>query len=72
MAKLLSKLWTKQFDDNTTEGKRAKLTENCVDLIKMEELETTIKTLKARKSPGSDGINNEFTNMHQKDFYINF
>ena len=54
------------------EGKRAKLTENCVDLITMEELETTIKTLKARKSPGSDGINNEFTNMHQKVFYINF
>ena len=34
------KLWTKQFNDNTTEGKRAKLTENCVDLITMEELET--------------------------------
>jgi len=52
-------LGTKQFNDNTTEGKRAKLTENCVDLIRMEELETTIKALKARKSPGSDGINNE-------------
>jgi len=25
----------------------------------MEELETTIKALKARKSPGSDRINNE-------------
>jgi len=25
----------------------------------MEELETTIKALKARKSPGSEGINNE-------------
>jgi len=46
------KLWTKQFNDNTTAGKRAKLTENCVDLITMEELETTIKALKARKSPG--------------------
>ena len=53
------KLWTKQFDDNTTEGKLAKLTENCVDLIKMEELETTVKALNARKSPRSDGINNE-------------
>jgi len=68
VAKLLSKLWTKQFDDNTTEGKRAKLTENCVDLIKMEELETTIKTLKARKSPGSDGINNELQKHAPKIF----
>jgi hypothetical protein len=25
----------------------------------VEELETTIKASKARKSPGSDGINNE-------------
>ena len=62
------KLWTKQFNDNTTEGKGAKLTENCVDLITMEELETTIKILKSRKSPGSDGI----TRMHQKVFYTNF
>ena len=53
------KLRTKQFNDNITEGKRAKLTENCVDLITMEELETIIKASKARKSPGSDGINNE-------------
>jgi len=53
------KLWTKQFNDNTTEGKRAKLTENCVDFITMEELETSIKALKARKSPGSDGVNNK-------------
>ena len=53
------KLWTKQFNDNTTEGKRAKLTENCVDLIAIEELETSIKALKARKSPGSDGVNNK-------------
>ena len=51
-------LWTKQFNDNITERKRAKLTENCVDLITVEELETTIKALKARKSLGSDGINN--------------
>ena len=50
-------LWTKQFNDNTT--KRAKLTENCVDFVTMEELQTTIKALKARTSPGSDGINNE-------------
>ena len=53
------KLWTKQSNDNTTERKCAKLTENCVDLITMEELETTIKALKARKPPGSGGINNE-------------
>jgi len=53
------KLWTKQFNDNTAEGKRAKLTENCVGLITMEDLETTIKALKAIKSPGSDGINTE-------------
>ena len=33
------KLWTKQFNDNTTEKKCAKLTENSVDLITMEELE---------------------------------
>ena len=53
------KLWTEKFNDNTTQRKRARLTENCVDLIKIEELETTIKTLRARKSPESDGINNE-------------
>jgi len=52
-------LKTKQFNDNTKEGKCAKLTENCVDLITMEDLKTTLKALKARKSPGSDGINNE-------------
>jgi len=66
------KLCTKQFNDNTTEGKRAKLAENCVDLITMEELETTIKSLKARKSPGSDGINNELYKHAPKVFYINF
>ena len=66
------KLWTKQFNDNTTEGKRAKLTENCVDLITMEELETTIKALKAIKFPGSDGINNELYKHAPKCFYINF
>jgi len=66
------KRWTKQFNDNTTKGKRAKLTENCVDLITMEELETTIKALKARKSPGSDGINNELYKHAQKVVYIHF
>ena len=53
------KLWIKQFNDNTTEKKCAKLTENCVDLIIMEEVKTTIKALRLRKSPGSDGIINE-------------
>jgi len=53
-------------------GKRAKLTENCVDLIKMEELETTIKALKARKSPGSDGINNELYKHAPKSFLHTF
>jgi len=66
------KHWTKQFNYNTTEGKRAKLTENCVDLITMEELETTIHALKAIKSPGSDGINTEFYKHAPKSFYINF
>jgi hypothetical protein len=69
------KLWTKQFNDNTTEGKGAKLTENCVDLITMEELETSIKGLKARKSPGSDGINNELYKHTPKSFlhkFLNF
>jgi tRNA U55 pseudouridine synthase TruB len=53
------KLWTKQCNDNTTEDKRAKLTENCINFITMEELETTIKAVKSRKFQGSDGINNE-------------
>ena len=69
------KLWTTQFNDNTTEGKLAKLTENCVDLITVEELETTIKALKARKSPGSDGINNELYKHAPKSFshkFLNF
>jgi len=65
-------LWTKQFKDNTTEGKRAKLTENCVDFITMEELETTIKALKARKSRGSHGINNDLYKHAPKVCYINF
>jgi len=53
---------------NTTEGKRAKLTENCVDLITVEELETTIQALRSRKSPGSDGINNELHKHAPKSF----
>jgi len=68
----IKKLYTKQFNDNTTEGKCAKLTENCVDLIAMEELETTIKALNARKSPGSDGINNELYKHAPKSFLYKF
>ena len=66
------KLWTKQFNDNTTEGKRAKLTEDYADLITMEEIETTMKTLKGRKSPSSEGINNELYKHAPKSFFINF
>ena len=66
------KHWTKRFNDNTTEGKRAKLTENCVDLITMEDLETTIKMLKARNSPGSDGIYNELYKHAPKIFLHKF
>ena len=66
------KLWTKQFKDNTTEGKREKLIENCVDLITMEELETTIKSLKSRKSPGLDGMNNELYEHVPKSFLHTF
>jgi len=38
----------------------------------MEELETTIITLKSRKSPGSDGINNEFYKHATKSFLHKF
>jgi len=41
----------------------------------MEELETTIKALKAIKSPGSDGINNELYKQAPKSFlhkFLNF
>ena len=38
----------------------------------MEELETTIKALKARKSPGSDGINNELYKHPPKSFLHDF
>ena len=72
MARLPSKFRTKQFNDNTTEGKCAKLAENCVDLITMEELETTIKALKDRNSPASDGINNELYKHAPKSFIHNF
>ena len=37
----------------------------------MEELETTTKALKVIKSPGSDGINNEFY-KHAPKFLHNF
>jgi len=67
------KLWTEQFNDNTTEGKRAKLTENCADLITVEELETTIKYIKSQKNlQDQTGLIMSCTNMHQKVFYINF
>jgi len=66
------KLWTKQSNDNTAEGKHAKLTENFVDLITVEELETTIKALKARKSPASGGINNELYKHATKSFLHKF
>ena len=66
------KLWTQQVKNNTTERKWEERAENCVVLIIMEELETTIKTLKPRKSPGSDGINNELYRHAPKRFNINF
>jgi hypothetical protein len=49
--------------------------ENCVDLIAIEEMETTIKALNPRKSPGSDGINNELYKHAPKSFlhkFLNF
>jgi hypothetical protein len=49
-------LWTQQFKDNTTERKLEQSAENCVDLITMEELETTIKTLKPRKLHSQTGL----------------
>jgi len=66
------KLRTIHLNDNTTEGKCAKLTENCVDLITMEEMETTIQTLKSRKSPGSYRINNELYKHAPESSYIIF
>jgi len=41
----------------------------------MEELETTIKALKVRKYPGSDGIHNDFYKHEPKSFlhkFLNF
>jgi hypothetical protein len=38
----------------------------------MEELETTLKALKPRKSPGTDGISNELYKHAPKSFCINF
>jgi hypothetical protein len=38
----------------------------------MEELETTIKSLRSRKSPGSDGINYELYKHEPKSFLYEF
>ena len=38
------KLWTQQVKDNTTKRKWEQWAENCVDLLAMEELETTKNT----------------------------
>jgi hypothetical protein len=65
-------LWTQQLKDNTTENIWEKSAENCVCLITIEELETTIKALKPRKSPGSDGINNELYKHAPKSFLRKF
>jgi hypothetical protein len=66
------KRWTQQFKDNTTERKFEQSAENCVDSITIEELETTIKTLKPRKSPGLDWINNEFYKLATRRFLYKF
>jgi hypothetical protein len=63
------KLWTQQFKDNTTERKLEQSAENCVELITIEELETTIKALKPIKSSGSDRINNELYKHAPKLFF---
>jgi DNA-binding IscR family transcriptional regulator len=64
--------WTQQFKVKTTERKLEQSAENIVDLITMEELETTIKTLKPRKSPGSNGINNDLYKHAPKCFLHKF
>ena len=64
----IKNFWTQQFKDNTTERKLEQSAENCVDLITMKELETTIKASKPRKSPGSDGNNNELYKHAPKRF----
>jgi hypothetical protein len=72
------KLWTKQVNENATEGKRVKLTGNCVDLITMGELETTVKALNSRTSPrvnNEPGINNELYKHTPNGFlheFLNF
>jgi hypothetical protein len=69
------KLWTHKLKDNTTEKRWEQSEENCIDLITLQELETTIKALKPRKSPGSDGINNEVYKHAAKCFlhkFLNF
>jgi hypothetical protein len=66
------KLWTQQLKDNTTENIWEQSAENCVDLIPIEELETTIKPLKPRKSPGSDKINTELYKHATKSFLHKF
>ena len=62
------KLWTQQVKDNTMERKLEQWAENCVDLITMEELETTIKTLKPKNLQAQTGSIMSSTDMHQKDF----
>jgi hypothetical protein len=62
------KLWTQQFKDNTTERKLEQSAEHCVDIITMEEFETTIKAFKPQKSPDSDRINNELYKHAPKSF----
>jgi len=69
------KLWTKQFNDNTAEGKCAKLTENCDDLITIEELETNVKALKAKYLQDQTGLIMSCTNTRQNFFlhkFLNF
>jgi hypothetical protein len=66
-------LWTQKTKNNTEENIHP--TGNCVDLITMEELITTIRALKSRKSPGLDGINNELYKHAPKSFlhkFLNF
>jgi hypothetical protein len=69
------KLWTQQLTDNTTEKLWEQSAENCVDLIAIEELETTIKTLKPGKFPGSEGINSDLYKHAPKRYlhkFLNF
>jgi hypothetical protein len=66
------KLWTQEFKDNATERKWEQSAENCVDLVTVEELETTVNVLKPRKFQGSDGINNELYKHAPKSFLHKF